>query len=137
MAGCPVLLFFQVSYLFLYFEQISYIFLYFWKKLIINPRKSCFHRNLLHLPMSFWGPGGPQTPAELKSLIFSQRHSVLSSQRDLKKCFSLYIEATKKFGQSAVGSLNWACSATSLLSLVMRKTYCLHMQKLRHRSAMH
>ena len=69
--------FFQASYIFLYFEQISYIFLYFWKNAHNQPWKSCFHRNLQHLTMSFWGPSGPQTLAGIRSLIFVLQHSMI------------------------------------------------------------
>ena len=68
-AGCPAFLFFQDSYFFLYLEQ-TYIFLYIWKKLIFNCRISCFHRNLQQLSSSFWGPPGPQTPADMWLLMF-------------------------------------------------------------------
>ena len=73
-------IFSKLPIFFLYFEQTSYVFLYFLEKLIINRRKSCFHRNLQHLPMSFWGPGGPQTPAKLQSHIFITTQRALQTE---------------------------------------------------------
>ena len=95
MPGCPVLLFFPSFLFFLYFEQTSYMF----EKttLIISPRKSCFHRNLQHLPMSFCGPSGPQTPAKLQSHIFITTQCALLSEGSCN-IFSLYIEGRKKSG---------------------------------------
>ena len=66
-----------------------------------HPRKSCFHRNLQLLPMS-WGPGGPQTPAELQSLIFLSQHSVLSSQRGPEMFLVCILKCTKKFGHCLI-----------------------------------
>ena len=86
--------FFQDSYFFLYLEQ-TYIFLYFWKKLIFNCRISCFHRNLQQLSSSFWGPPGPQTPADMWLLMLMSN----TQSRKANWIFILDIcEAIKKLG---------------------------------------
>ena len=93
------------SYFFLFFPSFLYspVFLtnllyfpIFLKNAENQPWKSCFHRNLQHLTMSFWGPSGPQTPAGMRSLIFVSQHIMLFLHRVPYRIFSLYIKGTKK-----------------------------------------
>ena len=66
--------------------------------LIIDPKKSRFHRNLQHLLMSFWGLGGPHTPAELRSHIFNHNTACSPHRGGPEIFFSLYNKGKKKFG---------------------------------------
>ena len=62
--------------------------------LIINPWKSCFHKNLQYLTMNFWGPPPDPHWNEIIHICIATQHA-LPTEGSLK-VFSLYIKGTKK-----------------------------------------